>query len=373
MKEIVAEAENLLEKINKTWQNLNIEDKINKIQALEKKMNEPDFWSNQRRATRVSKRAADLQQEVDNWQSLKKEVQEILSLAEQADKEKDNSIKTDLENRLKEIKAEFSKLEFNLMLGDEYDKNNALLAIHAGAGGVDAQDWSAMLERMYLRYTENKLARRGGGKFKVNILDRQTGQEAGIKSVVMEIIGKFAYGYLKSEAGVHRLVRISPFDAEKMRHTSFALVEVLPELEEVEEIELRDEDLMIDTFKASGHGGQSVNKTDSAVRLRHKPTGITVSCQNERSQLQNKETALKVLKSKLKQYNQAEQEEEKKKLRGEFSEAAWGNQIRSYVLQPYKMVKDHRTEYETQEVEKVLDGELDGLIENYLKKQINKK
>lgn len=299
-----------------------------------------------------------MKEEVDIWEKLEKEIKEVLSLA----KEGEESIENELEEKLKKLEEDYSKLEFNLMLNGEYDRNNAIMAIHSGAGGTDAQDWAAMLERMYLRYSEAK-------NFKVNILDRQAGGEAGIKSVVMEITGKFAYGWMKSEAGVHRLVRISPFDAEKMRHTSFALVEVLPELEEIEEIELKDEDLEISTAKSSGPGGQGVNTTDSAVRIRHKPTGLMASCQNERSQLQNKETALKILRSKLKQYNQAELEEEKKRLRGEFSEAAWGNQVRSYVLHPYKMVKDHRSEYETQEVQEILDGNLDEIIESCLKKE----
>ncbi len=356
MKELIESSLGLLEKINQGWGLVDIPDKTKKIGLMEKQMNEPDFWSDQVRATKISKEAAELGEEVEKWQKLKKEVGEILSLA----KEGENSIKDELKDKLEKLGNDFSKLEFNLMLSGEYDRNNAIMAIHSGAGGTDAQDWAAMLERMYLRYAESK-------NFKVNILDRQAGGEAGIKSVVMEVVGKFAYGWLKSEAGVHRLVRISPFDAEKMRHTSFVLVEVLPELEEIEEIKLKDEDLEISTAKSSGPGGQGVNTTDSAVRIRHKPTGLMVSCQNERSQLQNKETALKILKSKLKQYNQAELEEEKKRLRGEFSEAAWGNQIRSYVLHPYKMVKDHRSNYETQEIQEVLDGDLEEIIESYLK------
>jgi peptide chain release factor 2 len=275
-------------------------------------------------------------------------------------KEGGDELKIDLEKHLSELQAQFNQLEFLLLLSSEYDQENCLLAIHAGTGGTDAMDWAGMLERMILRYAEKK-------NFKVNILDRSPGAEAGIKSVVMEIDGRYAYGWLKSQAGVHRLVRISPFDAEKMRHTSFALMEVLPVLAEVAELELKDDELEIETFKSSGHGGQSVNTTDSAVRIKHKPTGLTVACQNERSQLQNKERALKILKSNLHQYNQTQLEEERQRLRGEYNEAAWGNQICSYVLQPYRLVKDHRTGYETQETDRVLDGDLDGSTETYLK------
>ncbi len=360
MKEIINQAQQLLDKIEQAKKWLHIEDKQTKLKSLANEMNQTGFWAQPDKAAQLSKQAAELEEEISIWQNLEKQTQEVLSLARASLNEDDNSIHDELINKLNQIKRTFSSLEFKIMLAGPYDKQPAVLAIHAGTGGTDAQDWAEMLERMYLRYAEKK-------NFQVIILDRQSGQEAGIKTVVMEIKGPFAYGYLKAEAGVHRLVRISPFDAEKMRHTSFALVEVLPELAEVEDIEIKDEDLHIETFKSSGHGGQSVNTTDSAVRIRHLPTGITVTCRNERSQLQNKQTALKILKSKLKQYEQAEREEEKKKKRGEFSEAAWGNQARSYVLHPYKLVKDHRSGFETQEVDKVLDGELDPLIEAYLK------
>jgi peptide chain release factor 2 len=364
MNDIIKGARELLVKIEQAFSVLEIDTKKIQIKALSVEMNEPDFWSNTENATKVSKRSAELLEEVEEWEKIKHDTEDIFSLANESKKEDDNSIKNELEKKLDKLEKLFLKLEFSLMLSGQYDRHNAIVAIHAGAGGTDAQDWAQMLERMYLRYAESK-------NYKVNIVDRQVGGEAGIKSLVIEIIGKYAYGYLKAEAGVHRLIRISPFDAEKMRHTSFALVEVLPELEEIEEIELKEEDLKIDTFKSSGHGGQSVNTTDSAVRITHSPTGLKVICQNERSQLQNRETAMKILKSKIKQYNESELEEEKKKLRGEFSEAAWGNQIRSYVLHPYKMVKDHRTKHETQETESVLDGELDLFMEEYLKKNIS--
>jgi len=359
MKEIINQAKELLAKIDDAWQWLNLESKIKKIQVLDQQLQEPDFWSNRQQATLISKEQAELQTEVDIWLKLRKDIAELLSLAQLADKEKDNSMTIEFIKKLKNLATIFNKLSIDILLAGEYDKASVILSIYAGAGGTDAQDWTAMLERMLLRYGVAK-------DFKTTIIDRQVGSEAGIKSVTIHFKGKFAYGWLKSEAGVHRLVRISPFDAEKMRHTSFAMVEVLPELVTDTTIELKDEDLEITTAKSSGPGGQGVNTTDSAVRIKHKSTGITVRCQNERSQLQNKETALKILKSKLQQYNQVEQEEERQKIRGEFSAAAWGNQIRSYVFHPYKLVKDHRTNYETQEINKILDGELDDFVMAYL-------
>lgn len=363
MQDLIDKIKNLQNKLAEASNLLNLSQKKQRTLELEDQTSEPDFWNDQNRAKKISQELAELKTESEEFAQLEKCLAENLAVAEESLKVGDESLKNEIEEKIKETEEKLKKLEFKIILSGKYDECNAIVAIHAGVGGVDAQDWAEMLERMILRYSEKK-------KFKVEILDRQVGNEAGLKSVVLEIQGAYAHGYLKSEAGVHRLVRISPYDAEKMRHTSFALIEVLPEIKDESEMELKSDDLIIDTFRSSGHGGQSVNTTDSAVRIRHKPTGIMVTCQNERSQLQNKETALRILKSKIKKYNEEEKEEERQKLRGEFSEATWGNQARSYVLQPYKMVKDHRTNYETAEVEKILDGGLDELVESYLKKEI---
>jgi len=324
-------------------------------------MNQPDFWQNQVRAKEVSQRSDELQNEVSNWEKLKKEVSDLLEIARLDEADKDVNLRKEAESKFQELAKRYEKFEFFALLNGEYDRNSVILSIHAGTGGVDAQDWAAMLLRMYLRFCERK-------GFKTRIVQESKGQEAGIKSVTILVQGSWAYGYLKAEGGVHRLVRISPFDAEKMRHTSFTLVEVLPDLGDLKDAEIKEEELKIDTFRSSGHGGQSVNTTDSAVRITHLPTGLAVTCQNERSQLQNKEFALKILKSKLHQLQLEQRQEKQNQLRGEAISAEWGNQIRSYVLHPYKQVKDHRTKYEVSEPDKVLDGEIDGFIEAFLKK-----
>jgi peptide chain release factor 2 len=256
--------------------------------------------------------------------------------------------------------VDIGKLEFNTLMSDKYDDHNAIVSVHAGSGGTEAQDWAQMLERMIFRYSEKK-------DFKTTLLDESFGQEAGIKSATFRVEGEYAYGHLKSEHGTHRLVRISPFDAEKMRHTSFALIEVIPEMAESEMIQLDSKDLRIDTFMSGGKGGQSVNTTYSAVRIVHIPTGITVQCQNERSQQQNKDVALRILQSKLQKMQDEKEEEEKQKLRGEYKSPEWGAQIRSYVLHPYHLVKDLRSDYETTDDTSVLDGNLDELVEAYLR------
>lgn len=361
--DLIASLKDFQQKITDSWEFLEIDNKIKKIAKLGKQMQDPDFWADQEKAKNISQQASDLKQEVEIWQKIKQETEDLLELGQIDQKDQDVNLRQEVENKYKELLKQFEDLEFYLLFREKHDRNNAILAIHAGTGGVDAMDWAQMLERMYLRYCEKK-------GFTAKILDRSPGSEAGIKSVIIDVQGSYAYGNLKSEHGVHRLVRISPFDAEGMRHTSFALVEVIPEIDHDIDIEIKPEDLKIDTFRASGHGGQSVNKTDSAVRITHLPSKITVSCQSERSQLQNKERALKILKSKLQKLAESELEEEKKQLRGEYSEAVWGNQIRSYVLQPYQMVKDHRTKFEVKDVNAVLDGDLDGFVEAYLKYKV---
>jgi len=328
------------------------------VEKLEEQMSAPGFWDNDPEgASAVSKKHADLKSEIDAWQEIKQSVDDLNVLAPDMEDE-------DIGQELKKLQDSFSKLEFKVLFADSYDEGSVVLSIHAGTGGVDAQDWAEILLRMYLRFCEKH-------DFEVRVVDRVAGSEAGIKSAVVEVSGRYAYGWLKSENGVHRLVRISPFDGENMRHTSFALVEVLPEIE-TEDIELRDDDLKIDVMRAGGHGGQSVNTTDSAVRMTHIPTGIKVKVQNERSQMQNRQTAKKILKAKLLKHYQAQEDEKISEIKGEYQQAEWGNQARSYVMQPYQLVKDHRTDYETADIDKILDGELDKFVEAYLRSKAKK-
>ncbi|MBT3689820.1 peptide chain release factor 2 [bacterium] len=356
MKEQLDKIKELKKRIKDLKSNIDFNSKKEEITSLEERMNTPNFWGNQDEATMVSQKVAALKEEITNWKDIDTGIKDMYDLAKE-----DEDI--DLNDEYEILNSKFNKLEILTVLNNKYDDSNAILSIYAGTGGVDAQDWAEMLLRMYLRYAEKK-------DFKVKTLDKSKGTEAGIKSVTLEIKGRYAYGFLKSESGVHRLVRLSPYDSDNARHTSFAMVEIIPEIEVDSDFEIKDDDLKVDTFKASGHGGQSVNTTDSAVRITHLPTKITVTCQNERSQHQNKDTALKYLRGKLIKYNETKVEAERQRLRGEFTEAAWGNQIRSYVLHPYKMVKDHRTKYEEKDPERVLDGEIDKYIEEYLKSQI---
>ena len=302
------------------------------------------------------KRISQLEDQINEWDEIAIEIDGLRSLLELDD----GSLTEELEASVTKLESILAEKEITILLSGQYDQGNALLAIHAGAGGTDSQDWAAMLERMYLRWAELK-------GYKTEILDRTAGEEAGLKSVTISVQGKLAYGYLRCEKGVHRLVRLSPFDAAHRRHTSFALVEVLPEIEDDDEIIIRPEDIEIEVYKSSGAGGQNVQKNMTAVRIIHLATGLVVTCQNERSQTQNRESALKVLRSRLFEIQQQERNEEVSELKGEFKKVEWGSQIRSYVLHPYQMVKDHRSNYETANTQAVLDGHIDGFIEAYLK------
>jgi len=302
---------------------------------------------------------------VNVWRELEKKTADLREMIVLAIGEEDSSLKEEIQLELRKLSSRFEQLESQQLFTGDYDSRNAMLALHAGAGGTESQDWANMLLRMYLRWAERH-------DYKAEVLDVSPGEEAGIKSAIVEIKGDYVYGYLKGEHGVHRLVRLSPFDADHARHTSFVLVEVLPEAEAMVDVKIDPEDLRIDTFRSSGPGGQHMQKTSSAVRITHLPTGLIATCQGQRSQHQNKEAALKVLYSRLLELGREKKEEERAKLKGGRIEAGWGNQIRSYVLHPYKMVKDHRTDYEVHDAEAVLDGELDGFIANYLRSKVGK-
>jgi len=350
----------VLSKLTIYWSIFDLPEKKSRLSELEKLAENPDLWENREKAQAILKKIVDLREEIHDLEKLKLQISDSHDLALLGDE----SIRTDLERELIEIDHKLDQLELSTLLSEEYDHGNALLAIHAGAGGTDSQDWAEMLERMYLRWAEKN-------NFKADILDRSVGEEAGIKSVTIAVDGKYAYGYLKSEKGVHRLVRLSPFDAAHRRHTSFAQVEILPDIDQDNmPIDIPQDDVRVDIFKSSGAGGQNVQKNSTAIRLLHIPTGIIVTCQNERSQLQNRENAFRVLKAKLLEIRRVEQEKELSKLRGVYQKAEWGSQIRSYVLHPYQLAKDHRTEFEVGNVNTVLDGDLNGFIEAYLKYNI---
>ncbi|GIP28694.1 peptide chain release factor 2 [Paenibacillus sp. J23TS9] len=333
------------------------------IANFEEKMSAPDFWDDNEKAQGVIAEMNAVKSSVDQYEKLQQEYDDASMMAELADEEGDESLFGEIAESVKSIKKRLEDFELDLLLNQPYDKMNAILELHPGAGGTESQDWGQMLLRMYTRWAE----KRG---FKVEVLDYLPGDEAGIKSVTLLIKGFNAYGYLKTEKGVHRLVRISPFDSSGRRHTSFVSCDVVPEITEDTDVEIRTEDLKIDTYRASGAGGQHINTTDSAVRITHLPSGIVVTCQNERSQIKNREQAMTMLRSKLYERKIEEQQKELDEIRGEQSDIAWGSQIRSYVFHPYSMVKDHRTSVETGNVGAVMDGDLDPFIDGYLRSQI---
>lgn len=326
---------------------------------LEAQMQVPEFWLQPEKAGAVGRNFEALKEEVEGWEKLQQNVTELILLASELEQNPDAEMSVEIEKQTQELRTEFTRREFYILFSGKHDAKNAIVSFHAGSGGTEAQDWTEMLVRMITRFVERK-------GWKAELLEETRGSEAGIKSAMFRINGRYAYGQLQSEHGTHRLVRISPFDAEQMRHTSFSLIEVVPEIEAVDAV-LDQKDLRIDTFMAGGKGGQSVNTTYSAVRIVHVPTGITVQCQNERSQQQNKETALKVLAGKLQKMQEEKEAAERSALRGEFKSPEWGSQIRSYVLHPYHMIKDLRTRHETADTDAVLNGEIDAFVEAYLR------
>ncbi len=342
------------------WSVFDIAGREQEIIQLEKESTAPGFWENSLHARNVMRRLADHKKMVEKWRELETRAGDTLDLLNLAGEERDHEIRVELEKDIAQISDQLDNLELELAFNSEYDRRPAILSIHAGAGGTESQDWAEMLQRMYLRWAE-------GRRFKTEILDITHGEEAGIKSVTIAFNGDYAYGYLKSEHGVHRLVRLSPFDSDHARHTSFVLVEVMPEAETGVDINVDPDDLKIETFRSSGAGGQNVQKTSTAVRITHSPSGLVVTCQTERSQHQNKEIAMRMLLSRLLEKELERQAAEQAKLKGKRIEAGWGNQIRSYVLHPYRMVKDHRTDFETGNTDAVLSGELDGFISAYLR------
>lgn len=335
-----------------------IADKEKEIARLDTRINEPTFWSDPQKARLITKKRSDLDKEVEKFRFFEKESMDLKELLELA--ESDSDMMADIEQACDRLETDFETYEFHTMLGGEYDQCNAIMMVHSGAGGTESQDWAQMLFRMYKRWAERR-------KYAFELLDLLPGDEAGIKSVTFQINGDYAFGYCRAESGVHRLVRISPFDANSRRHTSFASVFVYPEIEDDVEIDINPADLKIDVYRSSGPGGQGVNTTDSAVRITHVPSGIVITCQNERSQLRNREIAMRILKARLLDLAIAEKEEERKKVETEKKDIAWGSQIRSYVLHPYQMIKDHRTEMETGKVEEFLDGNIDAFMEAFLR------
>ncbi|WP_443935500.1 peptide chain release factor 2 [Phascolarctobacterium faecium] len=355
----------LKQKLEEMRGSLDVVVKEDRIAELEHKMGAPGFWDEPETAQKTAQAVTQLKEEVETFRSLETRVEDLEVLCELALEEDDESLLPEMEETLASIRTDVEHLELGMLLNGEYDANNAILTLHAGAGGTEAQDWTSMLLRMFSRFAERE-------GYEVEMLDYLPGDEAGVKSATLQINGHNAYGYLRSEKGVHRLVRISPFDANARRHTSFAAVDVMPELDDSVAIDINPADLKVDTYRASGAGGQHVNKTSSAVRMTHLPTGIIVQCQTQRSQIQNRERCLQLLRAKLYEYERAKQDALKSDIAGDYQDIEWGSQIRSYVFQPYKLVKDHRTNAETGNVQAVMDGGLEMFVEAYLRSQQKK-
>ncbi len=360
MNDMITQLTALLAKINEAKVLVKVPELQTEVDALEAQMQASDFWNDPENAAKVSKKNESLRRDIAVWVDLEAEAKGLLSLAKELEQDPDASMEADLTVQVAALQEQYNDKEFLTLFDGRYDKESAIVSFHAGSGGTEAQDWAEMLRRMIMRYAESK-------EWTTSIIDESRGTEAGIKSCTLRVEGRYAYGHLQSEHGTHRLVRISPFDAESMRHTSFAGLEVIPELEDTSEIEINPSDLRTDIFMSGGKGGQSVNTTYSAVRIVHIPTGITVQCQNERSQTQNKEQAMQVLRSRLQLLKDEEEAEKERELRGEHKSAEWGNQIRSYVLHPYKMVKDLRSRHESSDPDDVLSGNLDPFVTAYLR------
>lgn len=360
METLISQLKEMQKHIAELMQRLDIASKRARIDAIQEQASATNFWDDPEAAQKLMQEMSGLKGQVDQWDAIAARIADALELAEMDD----DSLLDDLSRETEALTTLVERMALQAMLSGPYDSENAILAIHAGAGGTDSQDWAEMLERMYLRWAEQN-------GYKLEIIERMEGEEAGIKSVTINVKGEYAYGYLQSEQGVHRLVRLSPFDSASRRHTSFAKVELWPDIQSGIDIEINERDLRIDTYRAGGAGGQHVQKNDTAVRMTHIPTGIVVQCQNQRSQMQNRERALQILKARLFEMERRKQEAELATLKGENVDAGWGNQIRSYVLHPYQIVKDHRTGYEDGNTGAVLDGRLDGFMESYLRTRIS--
>ncbi|MDW7679669.1 MAG: peptide chain release factor 2 [bacterium] len=365
IEDLKEELQDIRARIEKLRGYLEIEEKMNQIKELEQLTLKPNFWDNREKAQDIMQEIDSRKVVVEGWQKLDKKLAYLEDMRELTEQEEDNQFLEELHTETEKLKSCLDSVEFESMLDDPDDRLNAILTIHPGAGGTESQDWALMLMRMYMRWIERK-------GFQAEVLDLQSGEEAGIKSVTLDVTGKYAYGYLKAETGVHRLVRISPFDANSRRHTSFASIFVYPEVDKQIEIDVNPNDLRVDTYRASGAGGQHVNKTSSAVRITHLPTGIVVQCQSERSQHMNRENAMKILLSRLYQKRKEEEEQKLQELENSKKEIAWGSQIRSYVFHPYNLVKDHRTRVETSNINDVMDGNLDQFIHSYLMSTISR-